>query len=75
MDSPERALTDFLGALDALLAAHGEALRERSVVTVTRRPGLFALSEADADVGARPILIVAADAREPETFGSRLPND
>lgn len=66
------ALEAFEAALQALLAAHGEALRERSVVTLTRRPGLFTLMEADGDTGARPVLIVAADRREPDTFGRRL---
>jgi hypothetical protein len=66
------ALERFEAALGELLAAHGEALRERSIVTFTRRPGLLSLLEADGDTGQRPILIVAADHREPETFGRRL---
>jgi hypothetical protein len=68
-------LTAFLEALDVLLAAHGEVLRERSVVTVTRRPGLFSLSEADIDAGSRPVLIIGADVRDPGSFGQRLRDD
>ena len=72
MTSQAVALQHFEAALVALLQAHGEALTERSVVTLTRRPGLFALTEADADTGQRPILIVSADHRELATFGQRL---
>jgi hypothetical protein len=75
MTSQVGALTNFLLALDVLLAAHGEAMTERSVVTLTRRPGLLTLLEADGDTGARPILIVEADTREPEMFGCRVPNE
>jgi hypothetical protein len=72
MSRADAALHVFLTALDTLLAAHGEAMRERSTVTLTRRPGLLTLSEADGDVGARPILTISADLRDPATFGQRI---
>ena len=69
------AMLDLLRAVDRLLALHGEALTERSVLTLTRRPGLVSVAEADIDDGARPVLIVGADVREPGTFGRRLDED
>ena len=75
MRSQVGALTNFLMALDGLLAAHHEALRDRSVVTLTRRPGLLTVTEADANAGSRPVLIVHADTRDPEAFGRRIEVD
>jgi hypothetical protein len=69
------ALRNLEAALETLLETHGEALRERSIVTLTRRPGLLTLMEADGDVGQRPILILAADHRDPAMFGKRLDLD
>jgi hypothetical protein len=36
-------------------------------------PGVVALLEADIEDGERPVLILCADLRSPETFGERLP--
>ena len=52
-DNQVLALELLEAALEQLLEVHGEAMCERSIVTLTRRPGLFTLMEADGDVGAR----------------------
>jgi len=66
------ALERFEAALVELLTVHGEVLTEHSRVTFDRRPGIFALLERDDDAGYRPRLILAADSRQPESYGRRL---
>jgi len=66
------ALRQVFEAVDQLLRLHGAALTERSRVTFDRRPGVFVLSEADMDAGERPVLMLAADVRDPLSFGQRI---
>jgi hypothetical protein len=68
----QNALAAVLRAIDHLLAVHEVAMRERSVVTLTRRPGLLTVTEAEADAGARPVLLIAADVRQPRHFRARI---
>jgi len=72
MTDQEAAFRAFQSALERLLRAHGERLTERSRIRIDARPGMFMLNEVDLAEGERPRLLIAADDRDPATFGRRV---